>query len=223
MKTAFLLLLSAMPVAQSEPTGTITGTVRFLGEVPAPKKILTTDGSEIYHSDLVVAKKTKGLRDVVVHVDNAPPPKKASKLEWAGIDQKEMIFVPRVLTVTEAQKVRFDNSDNCNHGVRGLSLLKDNEFNSVVAPNTFHETSFKAQRLPILIDCPLHPWMKAYVFCFAHPYHAVTDPQGSFTIPRVPAGKYEVVFRHPDTGRKETRTVEVLPGKNTPVVLEWRK
>jgi hypothetical protein len=36
-------------------------------------------------------------------------------------------------------------------------------------------------------------WMRAYLFVDDHPYYAVTDAQGRFTLPQVPAGRFEVV------------------------------
>lgn len=35
-------------------------------------------------------------------------------------------------------------------------------------------------------------WMQAYLFVDDHPYYAVTDAQGRFALPRVPAGRYEL-------------------------------
>ncbi|MEX0820057.1 MAG: methylamine utilization protein, partial [Pirellulaceae bacterium] len=39
-----------------------------------------------------------------------------------------------------------------------------------------------------------HPWMKASMMVCDHPYFAVTDADGSFSIPNVPAG-VELEFR----------------------------
>jgi hypothetical protein len=36
-------------------------------------------------------------------------------------------------------------------------------------------------------------WMRAYLFVDDHPYYALTDERGRFALPRVPAGKYELV------------------------------
>lgn len=57
---------------QQADFGTIEGQVRYFGKVPPPKRILTTDGGSILHSDLIVDPKTKGLRHVVVVLENAP-------------------------------------------------------------------------------------------------------------------------------------------------------
>jgi hypothetical protein len=37
-----------------------------------------------------------------------------------------------------------------------------------------------------LIDCAFHGWMGAYVY--DHPYVALTQADGTFSMPRVPAG-----------------------------------
>jgi plastocyanin len=56
-----------------------------------------------------------------------------------------------------------------------------------------------------------------------HPWAAVSDEQGRFTISDVPPGKYTLWLRHPDTGMQERRAVEVRAGQTTKVEVEWRK
>ena len=76
-----LVLFSVTPfVAAGEKPATIRGVVRFLGDVPADRKIMTTDGGTIVHNDLVVDAKTKGLRDVAVYLEKAPPHKIAAEM-----------------------------------------------------------------------------------------------------------------------------------------------
>jgi hypothetical protein len=53
-----------------------------------------------------------------------------------------------------------------------------------------------------------HPWPRAYLAVFDHPYFAVTKPDGSFTIEGVPPGKYKLVTWHERTGKRE-QPVEV--------------
>ena len=65
-----------------------------------------------------------------------------------------------------------------------------------------------------------HTWMSAYVYVFDHPYFAVTDGEGKFTIKDVPAGKYELEVWHEPIGEKlapVTRTIpiDVTDGKPT--------
>src|SRR5262249_17194443 len=59
-----LVAVSADPPPGRDTTGTVIGVVRFTAPVPPPKKVMTTEGGTLLHSDLVVDAKTKGLRDV---------------------------------------------------------------------------------------------------------------------------------------------------------------
>lgn len=45
-----------------------------------------------------------------------------------------------------------------------------------------------------------HPWMRAWVAAFDHPYYAVTGKGGSFTIDGVPPGAYTLKAWHPALG-----------------------
>src|SRR5207247_2335623 len=54
--------------------------------------------------------------------------------------------------------------------------------------------------LPNPVSCDIHKWMSGYLFVFAHPYFAVSDENGKFTIEKVPAGKYRVVMWHERDG-----------------------
>jgi hypothetical protein len=41
-------------------------------------------------------------------------------------------------------------------------------------------------------------WMRGYLFVLDHPYVALTDDRGRFTLRQVPAGRYELVAWHPN-------------------------
>lgn len=60
------------------------------------------------------------------------------------------------------------------------------------------ERPFAAPGLVIVRDAD-HPWPTAYVAVFDHPYFAVTAPNGTFTIDRVPPGKYRMKVWHERT------------------------
>ena len=50
-----------------------------------------------------------------------------------------------------------------------------------------------ADRFPITVSCTIHPWMRAWIRVFDHPYYAVTDDNGHFEIKDAPAGEYRLV------------------------------
>jgi plastocyanin len=225
MRAALFLfcVLTATSVHPEESTGTITGTVRYTGVVPPPKKIAATDGSTIIHHDLIVDKKTKGLKFVVITLEDAPAQTKVKNAQPVLMDQREMVFLPRVVAIHHGQMVRFENNDLCNHGVMTTSTVKANQFNLVAASNQAIEHVFETQKRPIMVGCALHEWMRAWVYVLPHPWFAVTDAGGGFRIERVPPGKYTLLLHHADTLHSEKRTVQVVAGKTTDVPVEWTK
>ena len=65
--------------------------------------------------------------------------------------------------------------------------------------------------------------MTAWVFVAPHPWIAVTDEKGAFTIKDVPPGKYTLWLYHPDTRLEERKPVEVKAGQKAEVEFEWKE
>jgi len=216
-------LLLPSPALAQDKSGAIEGSVRYLGVVPPAQKIMTTDGGTIFHNDLVVEAKSKGLRFVAVYLEKAPEHKTPARKTRVTFDQRDMLFLPRVLAIQEGQTVRFENNDLCNHGVRANSAVMANTFNVNTPPGQPFDFEFKTQKHPVVLDCPIHGWMKAYVFAFDHPFFAISDEKGAYCIPHVPPGKYNIVFQHVDSATREIRPVAVEAGKTTALNVEWEK
>jgi hypothetical protein len=77
--------------------------------------------------------------------------------------------------------------------------------------------SYKA---PVKVSCSIHPWMRAYIWAFDHPFAAVTDANGKFEIKNVPANvKLRVVGWHEEAGffagGEKGKVIELKPGENT--------
>jgi plastocyanin len=222
---ASLLLALTLCIHADEPpaSGAIAGLVRFTGAVPPDQKIITSDGMVLVHNDLVVDAKTKGLRHVAVFLQDAPAKTPALKDKPMVIDQRDMLFLPRVVVVRQGQTVRFENNDLSNHAVMATSTKTENCFNVVTPQGQPYSHVFTAHKAPVQIGCPIHAWMRAWVYVLPHPYGAVTDAQGKFQIDGVPPGKHQLVLAHPDTGLREIHVVEVTAGKTTRVAIEWKK
>jgi plastocyanin len=216
-------LLLGLPARPAEKPGSIAGVICYTGRVPPPEKIVITDGSTIEHQDLVVDPRTKGLRDVVAVLEDAPVQPKVKDATPVLVDQRSMVFLPRVVAVQHGQAVRFDNSDLFNHSVLASSTVSANQFNVFVLSGKPYEHVFEPQKQPVQIGCALHSWMRAWVYVIPHPWFAVSDEQGKFHIRAVPPGKYTLWLRHPDSGGQERRQVEVQAGQTLELTLEWRK
>jgi hypothetical protein len=134
-----------------------------------------------------------------------------------------MLFVPRVVAVQHGQAVRFENSDEFNHSVLAASVVKEDQFNEFVLGGKPLEHVFALQKHPVQIGCSLHPWMRAWIYVVPHPWFAVTDDHGRFSIAGVPPGRYTLWLRHADTGHQERRSVEVKADKIVEVTIYWEE
>jgi plastocyanin len=192
--------------------------------VPPPRQIVTGDGAMYDHYDLVVDAKSKGLRYVIVSLEDAPPqPALDEGATPVVMDQKDMQFIPRVLAVQHGRPVRFDNSDPFNHNVCTATKVKENELNVFVTARDPVTKSFVAEKAPIRIGCVLHGTMEAWIYVAPHPWIAITDEKGAFTLKNVPPGKYTLWLKQQDTGLQERKQIEVRAGEKTEVAVEWKE
>jgi hypothetical protein len=78
----------------------------------------------------------------------------------------------------------------------------------------------KAEEVMLHVKCDVHSWMTGYVGVVPHPYFAVTDAAGAFTIANVPAGKQTIQVWHEQYGAL-TQTVDVKAGGTTTVEFAY--
>lgn len=219
-----LCVVCAAAVVGGEKTGAVQGVVRFTGEVPPARQIVTGDGATFDHFDLVVDAKTKGLRWVIVALEDAPAQPMLGEADTpVVIDQKNMQFIPRVVAVQHGRPIRFENSDQFNHNVNTGTRVKENELNVFVTAREPVTKSFVAEKAPIRIGCVLHGSMEAWVYVAKHPWVAVTDEAGAFVLKDVPPGKYTLWLKQQDTGLQERKQIEVRAEQKTAVAVEWKE
>ena len=135
----------------------------------------------------------------------------------AVIDQRELRFVPGIVSVTPGSAVEFPNSDDVlhnvfhpGHGTTGFDLG--------TYPSTEKRAITFTREGAYVILCNVHPEMAAYVHVAASPYRAVSDSTGRFVIPDVPPGPYELVVWH-RRALPFTRAVQVARDGATHVAL----
>jgi plastocyanin len=134
----------------------------------------------------------------------------------AVMDQRNERFVPHVLAVTVGSVVDFPNSDRTYHNVFSLSRAKRFDLGRYAAGKS---KSVRMDRAGVVrVFCDIHSHMNAFVLVFAHPFFDVTDPDGRFELPNVPAGTYTVVGWH-EGEAQVTRPVIVSAGSWTEVDL----
>ena len=62
------------------------------------------------------------------------------------------------------------------------------------------------------VRCPEHPFARGWVAVFDHPYYAVTDGAGEFTIDSLPPGTYTVKIWQERLGKPVEQRVVIGPG-----------
>lgn len=202
---------------------TITGVVRFPEDYPEREKITITKNQAVcgafqFSELFVVSEETHGLANVVVSVQGLK-----GEVEVAGsaltMDQNKCRYVPHVQAVPIGSKLHILNSDGILHNVHayfdGVGPKKT-VFNKA-QPKFLKKISQTLDKAgTYYYQCDVHDHMSAFIAVFDHPFYAVTDDQGAFTIPNVPAGKYKMQAWHEVLGLLE-KEVEVVAGKSAVV------
>ncbi|HEX6573990.1 MAG TPA: hypothetical protein VF042_03390 [Gemmatimonadaceae bacterium] len=69
------------------------------------------------------------------------------------------------------------------------------------------------------VTCELHPWTKAWILVFDHPYFSTTEKSGAFSIEDIPPGTYHVKAWHPLLGVAE-QSVTIAAGQPASIALK---
>lgn len=213
---ALTISLAERPaVAQDNDWGTVKGQVVFVGATPAVKNLNVDKDKEhclskgpIPDETWLVNPKNKGVRNVVVWLQPekgaAPlkvhPSLVSPKEDKIFMDQPCCKFEPRVVALHEKQTLVVKNSAPVVHNVKYASVQNPSDNVIVPAGGAHQLPPLKAGRFPIAIECNIHPWMRAWVRVYSHPYFVITNADGQFEIKNAPAGKYRLVSWHEDAG-----------------------
>lgn len=197
--------------------GVIKGVVNFTGKapemkVPAKRKEAEFCKTKEVKYNAVVANGGK-LKDVFVRIEvggvkgNWKAPETA-----AVVNQVDCMYEPRIQGVVSGQKVDIKNSDATLHNVhtfKGAETL----FNQAQPKGSDAiSKEWEDENAIIKFTCDVHPWMRGFVVVTDHPFFAVSGDDGTFTIEKLPAGKYNVEAWHSQYGLKKA-SVEVTADK----------
>lgn len=107
------------------------------------------------------------------------------------VRQEGIEFRPRILAIPVGSTVSFPNGDDVFHNV--FSYSKAERFDLGKFPKGESKSvEFKTKGL-VDVRCEVHDHMRSYIHVFDHPYYAVAAEDGTYVIPKVPAGKYTLV------------------------------
>ncbi len=207
------------PEIRSDSAAEITGKVVLQGTLP-PEKPLDVLKNDVNCGKLVneapqtrffVVSTNGELADVVVHLKGVMGKSAGETQEPLLLDQLNCEYVPYIAAAQTRQKILVRNSDPVFHNVHPTPALgtRNKETNKAqMGKGRDLEFAFEDPEMFLRYKCDVHPWMYSYVSVFDHPYFAVTDTKGNFTIKNVPPGKYTIEASH-RKGGTVTRDIEV--------------
>ena len=212
--------------ATSVSAATLKGNVRYAGARVEKKTVpVTIDqylcGKEKEAGDLLLSSNS-GIRNVVVSLHGVPagskPPANGAPVK---MDQKQCVFVPRVVVVPVGGTVEFLNSDRLLHNVRG-SGKENPPFNRAQPHARTISIVFKSPEI-LRVDCDLHSWMRGWIVVAEHPFYAVTNEEGEFVFENVPPGKYKLQAWQETLGRANQEVTVAGDGTQTITVRMEKK
>lgn len=153
------------------------------------------------------------VADAVVMIDTPGAPA-AAGAPHAVVTQRDMKFVPHVLTVAAGTTVDFPNRDPLLHNVVSSSPAKRFDLGMYPQGET-KSVTFDAPGV-VELRCNAHPEMSGFVVVHSSPHAAVTDARGVYTITGVPAGSHPVRIWH-ETLAPRAMTVTVRAGGVQPL------
>ncbi|MGE0042880.1 MAG: carboxypeptidase regulatory-like domain-containing protein [Vicinamibacterales bacterium] len=206
-----LLVPAASPRAaapgQSRPAD--TGTIRGTLDLSAAARSVERRPS-VSAPGAAVPRAPGGASRGIVYLESAPRGAFDDREPSRQVmDQRNETFVPHVLALMTGDSVDFPNSDTIYHNVFSLSKARRFDLGRYAAGRS---KSVRFDRPGVVrVFCDIHAHMNAFIVVFNHPFFAVTDADGRFALPPVPAGTYTVVGWYEGAARV-TREVTVPAG-----------
>lgn len=220
------------PAAPSGGTGTFSGVVLLNGTAPvlAPKvgkgasKVDPTvcAAADAIPDESLVVSPSGGIANVFIYLDRKPAAWKGTLENAVPLDQLDCIFKPHSLVAFANIPLLLKNSDKVAHNVQTFPSL-NSSINASMPAGTTMETVFKkSEPKPFAAKCQIHPWMEYWTLVVDHPFVAISDSEGRFSIPNLPSGKYKFRIWHERADLLErSYAVEIKGGDAAPVELKF--
>jgi hypothetical protein len=207
--------------------GSITGNVRFVDAPPnlAPVKVSKDQDycGDTLPNESYLIDGNGGFKNTVVYIEAAPPSTAADAQKLNIIENTGCRYVPRILAMQKGERLRVRNNDPKLHIPHSYLNERTVFMLSLPFKSSILDATQKIRDAGILkLVCDTHAWMLGFIHVFDHPYFAVTDDTGAFSIPNVPAGTYTLKVWHEDAGVRGQEVV-VSDGGDARVHFEFKR
>jgi len=187
-------------VVDASTAGSISGTVKLEGAPPVFKPINMSAEAACVQANpsavvppIVITGAHGALANVVVYVKSGLGSYRFDVPSTpVALDQKGCMYEPRILALMTSQPFEVHNEDQTIHNVHPMPRVNRPWNKSEPIGDPPIEANFTKPELAIPIACNIHPWMRAYMFVFAHPYFSITPRTGDFELKGLPPGTYVI-------------------------------
>lgn len=202
--------------------GTLTGQIIVDGSVKklsllvvkgsAVKDAAVCSAGDIPNEKLIV-NNNGGVANVYIYLAKAPknakiPDAPKQVVEFNNVGCR---FVPHTLLARTGQTILIKNKDPVAHNTHTYPV-RNSQFNSSVSAKGTPLVYEEKEKVPVSVKCDFHAWMKAWHLPLDHPYAAITDKDGKFTIKNLPPGKHKFTIWHETSGVLDGGYVVVIDG-----------
>lgn len=232
----------AESLSKPSKTGALHGRIAVTGSVPKLAKLrvptpttprlskrASEEEVEMYEASLVEIEDDSlqvsaenGLANAFVYLAKPPSDWQPSTAEFKPltIEMQDYRFEPRAAILRVGQDMRLKNAgvteDNfnfqaLNNGGQNRLVKEKAEF-TIASPFT------RAEQVPIQAKSGVNSWKTTYLLPLDHPFAAVTDKQGRFSVEGLPSGSHTFHIWHERTGWLEkSLTINIEGGQLTEV------
>ncbi len=212
------------PIAVSGGS-TLTGTVDYDGAIPADS-VYRVPADQLGCGQTITDKAVNhagtrigGAVVWITDIRSGKPLPIPRRFELVNTDcvlapRVQAVFAPGTLNMS-SEDVAMHRNHIVNVGTGEMVGLAPFNDNGEVVP--FDHLLDKPAELEV--NCELHPWSKAYILVFDHPYFAMTSASGAFSIEDLPPGTYHIRAWHPSLGISD-QTVTIVAGQPGSLALK---
>lgn len=200
-------------------SGAIVGRITLESSEPDDTTYTATDSAAAFCGSSrrvpLVYGSGDNVEDVLVWLADARSGKRLPIERRYNLTNSDCALEPRVQAVLEGGMLNVRNADRSAHrtiflrGSDTVASVRETEAGQVVPTGKPLGHSGL-----VSVHSDRYPWSRAWIRVFDHPYFAVTNRDGIFTIDSVPPGNYTLKMWEPRLGTRE-RSVHVDAAKDS--------
>jgi plastocyanin len=190
--------------------GSVHGTIKASSEPPADS---TAAGTRLCGGKpITVSIPQKGVAPSIVWIEDIATGKPFPIEKRGDLSIDDCVLDPAVQAAVVGTTFNVFNDDK---EVHRLVFTRAGTHDTLTVMPFFNSgqvvASERLAKVPGVVDvqCVRHPWMHGYIAVFNHPYFAVTDEKGGFTIDSLPPGKYTVLAWHQGMTNPSSQAVQI--------------